>query len=183
MSAMDRVGSSVCAAYDVVWERFTARIEGLDDAEYLWEPVVGCWSIRPDDQGRWRIDGADGGTSSDPPPFTTIAWRIGHLAGVALGGFANWLFEDGSLSVHAISFPGRAAEVPQFCQANYRAGRDGIGAIDEAGWFEPLGAKWGPYAQDTTLDLALHVLDEVDHHGAEVGLLRDLYLRRDQLQA
>lgn len=173
----------MCAAYDVVWERFTARIEGLDDAEYLWEPVVGCWSIRPDDQGRWRIDGADGGTSSDPPPFTTIAWRIGHLAGVALGGFANWLFEDGSLSVHAISFPGRAAEVPQFCQANYRAWRDGIGAIDEAGWFEPLGAKWGPYAQDTTLDLALHVLDEVDHHGAEVGLLRDLYLRRDQLQA
>jgi hypothetical protein len=39
----------------------------------------------------------------------------------------------------------------------------------------------GPYAESNTLDLALHVLDEVDHHGAEVGLLRDLYLRRDQL--
>jgi hypothetical protein len=31
------------------------------------------------------------------------------------------------------------------------------------------------------VDLVLHVLDEVIHHGAEVGLLRDLYLRRDQL--
>ena len=29
-----------------------------------------------------------------------------------------------------------------------------------------------------TLDLALHVLDEVIHHGAEIGLLRDLYLHR-----
>jgi hypothetical protein len=31
------------------------------------------------------------------------------------------------------------------------------------------------------VDLVLHVLDEVVHHGAEVGLLRDLYLRRDRL--
>ena len=183
MDAMAGVGASVCGAFDVVWERFTGRIEGLDDAEYLWEPVAGCWSIRPDDQGRWRIDGADGGPPSDPPPLTTIAWRIGHLAGVAMGGFANWLFEDGSLGVAAISFPGRAAEVPRFCQTNYRAWRDGIGSIDEAGWFEPLGPKWGPYEESNTLDLALHVLDEVDHHGAEVGLLRDLYVRRDQLHA
>jgi hypothetical protein len=183
MGRMGEIGAPVCAAFDVVWDRFMARIVGLDDAEYLWEPVAHCWSIRPDDRGRWHLDGADGGPPTDPPPLTTIAWRIGHLAGVALGGFANWLFEDGSLGVDEISFPGRAAEVPQFCRANYRAWRDGIGSIDEAGWFERLGAKWGSYAEDTTLDLALHVLDEVDHHGAEVGLLRDLYLRRDQLQA
>jgi hypothetical protein len=31
------------------------------------------------------------------------------------------------------------------------------------------------------VDLALHVLDEVVHHAAEVGLLRDLYVRRRQL--
>jgi hypothetical protein len=31
------------------------------------------------------------------------------------------------------------------------------------------------------VDLALHVFDEIVHHGAEVGVLRDLYLRRDQL--
>jgi hypothetical protein len=29
----------------------------------------------------------------------------------------------------------------------------------------------------TAFDLALHVFDEVVHHGAEVGLLRDLYVR------
>ena len=39
----------------------------------------------------------------------------------------------------------------------------------------------GPYAESSTVDLALHVLDEVVHHGAEVGLLRDLYAHRGSL--
>ncbi len=33
------------------------------------------------------------------------------------------------------------------------------------------------WADETYLKLALHVLDEVAHHGGEIGLLRDLYLR------
>ena len=49
-------------------------------------------------------------------------------------------------------------------------------------WAAPLGPAWGPYAQDNTVDLALHVLDEVIHHGAEVGLLRDLYAHRSSLR-
>ncbi len=39
----------------------------------------------------------------------------------------------------------------------------------------------GPYAQANTVDLALHVLDEVIHHGAEIALLRDLYSHRSSL--
>ena len=35
------------------------------------------------------------------------------------------------------------------------------------------------YAESSTVDLALHVLDEVMHYSAEVGLLRDLYARTD----
>ena len=97
------------------------------------------------------------------------------------GAFANWLFGDSSLTVEDISFPARAAEVPDFCDRNYRAWRDGIGSIDEERWWRPLGPKWHPYAEATTVDLALHVFDEIVHHGAEVGVLRDLDLRRDQL--
>ena len=30
------------------WEhQMRPRLEGLSDAEYFWEPVSGCWSIRP----------------------------------------------------------------------------------------------------------------------------------------
>lgn len=29
-----------------VWRRLRSRFEGLTDAEYLWEPAPGCWSLR-----------------------------------------------------------------------------------------------------------------------------------------
>jgi hypothetical protein len=61
----------------------------MTDEEYRWEPVPDCWSIRPRSSGpgpratglagggEWGREGAD--TPPSPPPFTTIAWRLGHL--------------------------------------------------------------------------------------------------------
>src|SRR5262249_50191079 len=68
------------------------RLDGLTDDEYLWEPVPGCWSIRP----RAEVDPAIAkGTGAcaleyawpppDPAPVTTIAWRIGHIITGCLG--------------------------------------------------------------------------------------------------
>lgn len=41
---------------------FTARIRprltGMTDDEYFWEPVAGCWSLRPDTEGVFRADAA-----------------------------------------------------------------------------------------------------------------------------
>ena len=34
------------------------------------------------------------------------------------------------------------------------------------------------HADQTALDVALHVLDEFSHHAAELGVLRDLYAHR-----
>jgi hypothetical protein len=34
------------------------RFEGLGDEEYLWEPVPGCWSVRPDGAGGFTRDDA-----------------------------------------------------------------------------------------------------------------------------
>jgi hypothetical protein len=38
-----------------------------------------------------------------------------------------------------------------------------------------MGAIAGPYAADTMSGFALHILDELIHHGAEVGTVRDFY--------
>src|SRR3954467_12148787 len=46
------------------------RLEGLTDEEYFWEPVAGCWTIRPADDGRFLCDGE--WPAPEPPPFTTI---------------------------------------------------------------------------------------------------------------
>src|SRR5689334_9750464 len=58
------------------------RLAGLTDEEYFWEPVPGCWSIRPIGDGRFSYEQTS--PAPDPPPFTTIAWRIGHIAGSVL---------------------------------------------------------------------------------------------------
>src|ERR1700733_5794953 len=84
---MADTAGSLITAFDYVWDRLTGRLCGLTDEEYFWEPRPGCWSLRPDKQGRWRLDGAGGGgPAPDPAPVTTIAWRLGHLGGMAVGG-------------------------------------------------------------------------------------------------
>ena len=36
---------------DYAWQRLLDRFEGLTDEEYLWEPVPGCWTVRPGPEG------------------------------------------------------------------------------------------------------------------------------------
>jgi hypothetical protein len=175
---MGTSGTAITSAFDHVCERLLGRLEGLTDAEYFWEPVDGCWSLREGADGRWRLDGGGGGgPAPDPAPITTIAWRVGHVGGLGLGGFADWLFGDGDLTPEAIEFPSRADDVAAFLDANYQAWRAGLAALSDAAWEETLGPRWGPYAESNTFDLALHLLDELVHHGAEIALLRDLYAR------
>jgi hypothetical protein len=38
------------------------RLEGLTDAEYVWEPVGGCWTLRRQKSGTWVLDGKWPGT-------------------------------------------------------------------------------------------------------------------------
>lgn len=174
--------ASLITAFDYVWRRFTDRLSGLSDEEYLWEPVRGCWSLRRGDDGRWRLDGGGGGgPAPEPVPVTTIAWRIGHLVGIAVGGFADRLFADGTLTSDDLDYPAAVDDLPAFLAKHYGAWRSGLAGLDQDGWLRPLGPSWGPFAEASTSDLALHVFDEVVHHGAEVGLLRDLWLHRSEL--
>ncbi|HEY8601863.1 MAG TPA: hypothetical protein VIL85_25780, partial [Thermomicrobiales bacterium] len=76
------------AQFDFALDRLVTRLAGFGDEEYFWEPVPGCWSIRRRGQqrttgirgaGAWVLERAIPGP--DPAPFTTIAWRLGHLGG------------------------------------------------------------------------------------------------------
>lgn len=181
---MDAIAGSLLTAFDYVWARLTGRLAGLTDEEYFWEPVAGCWSLRRGDDGRWQLDGGGGGgPAPDPVPVTTIAWRLGHLSGLAVGGFATRRFGEGTLTTEQTGFPSDAAAASGFLDKQYRNWRSGLAGLSAGEWAAPLGPSWGPYAEANTVDLALHVLDEVVHHGAEVGLLRDLYSRRYELRS
>jgi hypothetical protein len=179
MPGMPDVGGSLVTAFDYVWERFRTRLDGLGDAEYLWEPVPGSWSVREHAKGAWGLEGA--WPPPEPAPVTTIAWRVGHLAGQNLGGHGDRLFRRPVRGEADLGIPGRVADLPAFLDTEYGRWRAGLAAMGAGEWGLALGPDWGLYAESTRLDLALHVYDEVVHHAAEVGLLRDLYAVRHHL--
>src|SRR5687768_7638306 len=91
-SALARKGVGMAGCGDMVigqlefyWDfHLWPRLQGLTDDEYLWEPAEGAWSVRPDESGQIVVDHED--PVPDPPPLTTIAWRLVH---VGVGCFAT----------------------------------------------------------------------------------------------
>lgn len=121
---MNDVASSLITTFGYIWARLVGRLGGLSDEEYFWEPVSGCWSLRQDNEGRWRLGGGGcGGPAPDPAPVTTIAWRLGHLGGMAVGGFADRRFGEGKLRTEETGYPATAAGVPGFLDEHYQAWR------------------------------------------------------------
>lgn len=150
------------------------RLEGLTDDEYFWEPVPGCWNLRRGGTGGMEIDYAF--PQPDPPPFTTIAWRLAHvIVGVlAMRNAAHF----GCAPVDYASFeyaPTAKAALAQL-DAEYATWLAGVEALGEAGLARPCGEAEGEYAALPMATLVLHINREVIHHLSEVCLLRDLHL-------
>jgi uncharacterized damage-inducible protein DinB len=157
--------------------RHNTRFASLTDEEYLWEPFEDCWTLR------LAADGTSRGDHSlpepDPPPFTTLAWRMWHL--IELYGSARnaqWLgveqsgdpcgdFEDPA--------PATAAEALATLERATTQWLAHIDAITEEELQQPIGPIGGQYAKETKAAFVYHQLDEVIHHGAEVAMMRDLY--------
>ena len=163
---------------DHVASRTLQRLAGLTDEEYWWSPVEGAWSARVED-GRFVVDWA--WPQPQPPPFTTLAWRAYHLmACYAQPRNAEWLnlrpAED-PLADRAAQ-PVDAASAVALLERCQQVWHGYVEAVDEVTLADPLGSKAGPYAEATGADYVLHQIDEQIHHGAEIGLLRDLYRAR-----
>jgi hypothetical protein len=152
------------------------RLDGLTDAEWRWEPVPGCWTVRPAPTGGYVPDWA--WPAPEPPPVTTIGWRLCHIGGPVLGMRARNHFGDGAWSIETVEWPGTAADGLAFVDRGYAAWKAGVETLDEAGLARPCGPAEGPYGAEPLATLILHVNREVIHHAGEVALLRDLYRAR-----
>lgn len=154
------------------WDaQLRARLEGLTDEEFFWEPAPFCWSVRRID-GRWM---PDRGVEPVTPPFTTIAWRMCHIASV-LGARASYHFGDRSWSRDSVSWPGTAVDALALVDRCWDAWKSGVETTPPASFEEH--SEGPPGSLDSQFPLwsvVLHVNREVIHHGAEVALLRDLW--------
>ncbi|MFF0013719.1 DinB family protein [Streptomyces sp. NPDC005374] len=193
--------------FDWACERLAGRLAGpvmdsgdgsrtpvgpMTDAEHLWEPVPACWSVRRRTDGpgaRAAFLTGTGGWGRDgapyphpvPPPFTTIAWRLSHLAEMLL------LRADHTAGTHSLTredhrSSGTAAEAIAAFDTAAAAWREALLGTDDSD-LDTVGRCTYPHGSDPEepfLDVVWWVNQEVLHHGAEIALLRDLYreLRR-----
>jgi len=190
--------------YDLAVQRLIARLSGptldsgdgtpvevapMTDAEYLWEPVNGCWSVRSRDDGpgrgaakllgagKWGRDAAP--AAPTPPPFTTIAWRLDHLSETMLGRADHLNGSQSFTRAEYESRPDAVGAIEQFHQAA-DAWRRAMLSVDESD-YDRTGLSSYPYGSDADerfLDNVWWQNQEVLHHGAEIALLRDLYVHR-----
>jgi hypothetical protein len=161
------------------------RLDGLTDDEYFWEPVAGCWNVRPRGTSTAPIIAGSGDYTidfalpePDPVPVTTIAWRLAHIIVGVLGMRVASHFGGPAVDYQSFAYPGTVTEALRQLDAAYAAWIGGVRALGAAGLARPCGPSEAPFAEHPMGALVLHINREVIHHGAEVALLRDLYLHR-----
>jgi DinB superfamily len=163
-------------------EQLRPRLAGLTDDEYFWEPVQPAWNVRPRGTSVAPVQAGSGPFTvdfafpePDPPPVTTIAWRLAHVIVGVLGARVAAHFGGPPVDYPTFAYAGTAAEA--LAQLDDAHGRwtAGVRGLDSAGLAVPCGPAEGPYAELPMATLVLHIHREVIHHGAEVALLRDLY--------
>jgi hypothetical protein len=164
---------------DYVFGRTRTRLTELTDPEYFWEPVPGCWSVRLG-QGDVPAAAVDWEPHPRASPFTTIAWRLWHLVG-CYGAVRNEQLllatDDGQGDLRCAPRPTADAAVVALDEAN-DWWRGVLSQLTDDDLSAPLGLRAGPYADSSKAAYVLHQLDEMIHHGAELGVLRDLYAAR-----
>ncbi|MBP2368203.1 DinB family protein [Pseudonocardia parietis] len=168
------------------WETaLRPRFAGLTDDEYLWEPAGGAWSVRRRGasatppgagSGEWVCDFAF--PQPDPPPVTTIAWRLAHVIVGVFGMRVHSHFGGPAIDFTSHAYAGTADEALAQLDDGYRRWVAGVAALGTDGLARPCGPAEGPYADEPLSTLVLHIHREVLHHGAEIALLRDLYRAR-----
>jgi DinB superfamily len=186
---------------DAVWNMLDARLTGrrmedgdyegepghlettLTDEEYFWEPAPDCGSLRRRvdtrgldlwGKGEWVLDG--GHPASNPPPFTTIAWRMCHICESPLMRY-DYTFGTHSLTGDQVVWPSTARDAFAFLteiHVRWRRALEGISSEE----LDQVGRSQNPYGSDPEnrfAELLAWTNIEFTHHAGEIACLRDPY--------
>jgi hypothetical protein len=168
---------------------------GLTDDELMWEPTDGAWSIRPVTECRTATPFVTGSLAADfdvsvvgdhaLEPLTSIAWLFWHV-GSQPGRAAELDFFGGAHSAASGWTSPYIEAHPMFTGADdaVSAMRTGWRALDAAlrsatdEQLERPTRFWGygaPGPMGTGAQIVGQILNEVGHHGTQMGVLRDFY--------
>ncbi|GAB2706332.1 DinB family protein [Nocardia thraciensis] len=158
------------------------RLAGLTDDEYFWSPVPDAWNVRPRGTSTAPVQAGAGDFTidyafppPDPAPFTTIAWRLGHVIVGVLAARNAAHFGAPAASYEKWEYAGDAATALDQLEIQLDIWTTGVRGLSDAALRTPVGDT-EPYPDLPVADLVLHINRELIHHLSEVSLLRDLYL-------
>jgi hypothetical protein len=167
---------------EYISQRTLTRLAAITDDEMFWQPVPGAWTVHRQRSGRRVLDNSYWPVGA--PAITSIAWRVSHLIDVyASPRNAEWLRVTPADDVNAQPswrLGETAAETVAMLQEAVDHFLGLLRALDDDALATKLGAIAGGWADATLAGFVLHQVDEAIHHGAEVGVLRDLYATRHE---
>ncbi len=165
------------------WWDLSQRMEGLTDGEYLWKPAPAALTVLPRQgatgrvvgSGDWVAQWPQGPDSAGP---RTIAWLVAHLTEVFFERW-EWTFGGHQQRRDDVTFcPDAAGGLAGLAEQVERWQREIAGLDVEQMWTVGLSQATEIDARAPFAHLVLHLNRELIHHGAEIAVLRDLYLAR-----
>lgn len=159
------------------------RLDGLTDDEYFWQPVPSCWTLSRRGESAAPASIGTGEFTMDyakPPherePVTTIAWRLAHLIDV-FGQPTAPHFDGPHTNDRVDHYSGTAEGALRQLDEGHDAWVSDLRSLGAAGLARPQAAISPAQYRDAPMaKRIMHIHREVIHHGAEICLLRDLYL-------
>jgi uncharacterized damage-inducible protein DinB len=166
MSRVDLLARQLNDAYGMI----SARVAGLTDDEFWWAPVGDHWTVRQRPDGRWAADYAE--PDPEPPPFTTIGWKLVHVAECKVM-YHEYAFGEAKLAWPEIDSAHTAADaIAQLAAGHALLARD-LRRLTDADLDRPVATNWGE--RWPAWRIFWTMIHHDYHHGGEIGALRDLY--------
>jgi hypothetical protein len=159
----------LAAEMDGAYGMLRARLEGLDDDEFFWEPVPDPWTVFRHEAGAWTYHYEE--PDPVPAPFTTIGWRLVHLA-LCKVIYHDWAFGARELDFTTIQNPSDVSTSIAMLERGHALLAHDLATLDDAALDRLVLTNWGePWPAWKIFWTMIH---HDAHHGAEIGALRDL---------
>ncbi|HKW69321.1 MAG TPA: DinB family protein [Candidatus Dormibacteraeota bacterium] len=160
----------LAATMDDAYARLNARLDGLSDEEFFWQPVPNSWTIFEDRPGNWTYDYEI--PDPHPAPATTIGWQVVHLGTTRLM-YHEWAYGPAKLTFPAIEVPHDVEGAMKLLSSGFELLREDLRHETEDGLDQPRKTNWGDLWPAWRIFTAMTDHDAL--HGGAIGALRDLY--------
>ena len=155
---------------DEAYARLRARLDGLTEEEFFWQPVPDAWTIHEDRPGHWTYHYAI--PDPDPAPVTTIGWQVVHIGTTRLI-YHEWAYGAARLSFLDVEIPNDVSGAVGLLERGFELLRADLRDESEAGLDQPRKTNWGDLWPAWRIFTSMTDHDAL--HGGTIGALRDLY--------